>query len=84
MYSTSRKTNHQAFLDYWANINKRLGEAYIYLIPEFFGNFTVEHRDSIYSILEKGKRLRGCLLCLMSEAFGASLKEAISRSPWQR
>ena len=80
MYSTSKRADHQAFLDYWANTNKRLGEAYSYLIPEFFGNFIVDHRDSIYSILKKGKRLRGCLLCLMSEAFGATLKEAIPRA----
>lgn len=53
-----------------AEIAARLGE--------WFGALPQEHLDALRMVLSQGKRLRGCLACLVAEALGAEPERALS------
>jgi geranylgeranyl pyrophosphate synthase len=46
-------------------------------LGEWFRGLPPEHRDALRSILAGGKRLRGSLACLVAEALGAKLEQAL-------
>ncbi|NIR30923.1 MAG: polyprenyl synthetase family protein [Gammaproteobacteria bacterium] len=68
------------FLGYWHGIRDRIDAECAAWIPEFFeGGLPAEH-EAIHASLAAGKRLRGCLVCLMCEALGGRLEAAIPRA----
>jgi Geranylgeranyl pyrophosphate synthase len=80
VYCIPEKANNQDFLDYWMEIKGRIEEGHLHWIPEFFQDIPAQQCESIRKILINGKRIRGCLVCLMSQALGGTLQAAIPRA----
>ncbi len=69
-----------AFLDYWEGIRRRLEKEFGQWVPELFGDLPDPQVQSVHRSLEAGKRIRGCLVCLVCEALGGTIQSAISRA----
>ncbi len=68
------------FLDYWRDIRDRIDRECAAWIPELFGTPPRAEHEAIHAALAAGKRLRGCLVCLMCEALGGRVEAAIPRA----
>jgi len=68
------------FLEYWSFVKPQLDEGCRQWIPELSPELPSEQWDSIYQTLKAGKRIRGCLVCLISEALGGKIEDAIPRA----
>lgn len=68
------------FLDYWRGIRDRIDGECAAWVPEFFEARPRAEHEGIQASLATGKRLRGCLVCLMCEALGGELDAAIPRA----
>ncbi len=71
---------HKDFLEYWSFVKPHLDEGCRQWIPELSRDLPLEQRESIYQTLEAGKRIRGCLVCLISEALVGKIEDAIPRA----
>lgn len=76
----ARSKGHVDFPVYWRAIKARLDTELAHWIPEFFGDLAAGRIDTIHKILADGKRIRGCLVCLMSDALGGKIEDAIPRA----
>ncbi|MBI4196024.1 MAG: polyprenyl synthetase family protein [Betaproteobacteria bacterium] len=65
---------------YWRAIKARLDTELARRIPEFFKDLAAGEIDTIRRILADGKRIRGCLVCLVSDALGGRIEDAIPRA----
>lgn len=68
------------FLEYWKTVKTRLDEEFRNWVPKVFSHFPLQQRETIHHLLESGKRIRGCLTCLMSSALGGKIEAAIPRA----
>ena len=69
-----------SFLEYWERIRLRLEKEFGQWVPELFGNLPEPQVEAVLRSLEAGKRIRGCLVCLVCEAFGGGIEAAVSRA----
>lgn len=76
----ARSKGHVDFPVYWRAIKARLERELAHSIPEFFRDLAAGQIDTIHKILADGKRIRGCLVCLVSDALGGKIEDAISRA----
>ncbi len=65
---------------YWRAIKARLDTELARWIPEFFRDLSAGEIDTIHKILADGKRIRGCLVCLVTDALGGKIEDAIPRA----
>lgn len=68
------------FLPYWRAIWSRFESELTHLIPEFFSDLSPGQIDAVQQVLTHGKRIRGCLVCLVNDAFGGKIEDAIPRA----
>lgn len=68
------------FPAYWRAIKARLDRELARSIPGLFGDLAAGEIGAIRKILADGKRIRGCLVCLVSEALGGRIEDAIPRA----
>ncbi len=68
------------FLDYWRSSRARLDTELARQIPDFFRGLPPSHLKPVRRVLADGKRLRGCLVCLISDALGGSAQAAVARA----
>ncbi len=68
------------FHKYWSSVKPQLDEGCRQWIPELSRDLPSEQWESIYQTLEAGKRIRGCLACLISEAWGGKMEDTIPRT----
>jgi len=68
------------FGDYWKATRKHLDADFECRVPRFFDRQPAPLVATIREVLAGGKRLRGCLVCLLSEALGGTLAAAIPRA----
>ncbi len=73
-------TRDEAFLDYWHATSAQLDAAFEEWIPRFFGGHPGSQAAAVHKALDNGKRLRGCLLCLVSDALGGRREDALPRA----
>ena len=73
-------TREDAFLDYWRATSAQLDAAFEEWIPRFFSGLPENQTAAIHQALDNGKRLRGCLLCLVSDALGGRRQDALPRA----
>ncbi len=76
----STGSHQKDFLEYWRSVKPRLDEGCRNWIPELSRDLPCEQWKSIHQTLEAGKRIRGCLVCLISEALGGKIEDAIPRA----
>jgi geranylgeranyl pyrophosphate synthase len=76
----SPRSPHKDFLEYWSSVKPQLDEGCRRWIPELSRDLPSEQWKSVYETLEAGKRIRGCLVCLISEALGGKIEDAIPRA----
>jgi len=68
------------FQDYLAALKPRLNEAFDRQLSIILGSVNLKNAPSLISTLEAGKKIRGCLSCMISEALGGTLESAIPRA----
>ena len=68
------------FLNYWSATRAQLDDEVVYQVPKFFRNLPAEQIEAVHQVLADGKRIRGCLVCLMSNALGGRIEDAIPRA----
>jgi len=69
-----------SFQDYLTAQKPRLDEAFKKQLSLLLGNITMRDTAALMATLEAGKKIRGCLSCLISEALGATLESAMPRA----
>jgi hypothetical protein len=67
-----------AFSEYWQATRERLDAAFVRSLPRFFGQ--ISDLDPVRAALGSGKRLRGCLVCLVCDALGGDFEDAAQRA----
>jgi geranylgeranyl pyrophosphate synthase len=65
---------------YWKTTRERLDSEFEHRIPHFFDRQPAPVIAAIREVLAGGKRLRGCLVCLLCEALGGTAAVAIPRA----
>jgi len=70
----------KSFQDYWGAHKPILDEAFRKQISDLLGNIPLKQTAALRATLEAGKKIRGCLACLISDALGGEPKEVISRA----
>lgn len=68
------------FQDYWGTHKPILGEAFRRQISGLLENIPLRQRAALMATLEAGKKIRGCLACLISDALGGKREAAIPRA----
>jgi len=68
------------FRDYWDDTRVRIEEELAEWTPRFFRDLPPQQVDHIRQLLQDGKRLRGCLTCLVNRALGGRIEDAIPRA----
>jgi geranylgeranyl pyrophosphate synthase len=68
------------FQDYLRSRKPGLDEAFREQLSSLLGNVPLKGNEVLLGALGEGKKIRGCLTCLISEALGGSLKEAMPRA----
>lgn len=69
-----------SFTHYWKATRERLDAEFECSVPHFFDQQPAPLIAAVREVLAGGKRLRGCLVCLLSEALGGTLAAAIPRA----
>jgi len=69
-----------SFGDYWKATRERLDAEFECQVPRFFDRQPAPVVAAIREVLTGGKRLRGCLVCLLSEALGGTPAAALPRA----
>jgi hypothetical protein len=68
------------FEDYLGILKQRMDDAFGKALSTLLGNVPMENTASLMEILQAGKKIRGCLSCMVSEALGGTLEAAIPRA----
>ncbi len=68
------------FVRYWRTTRAELDSAFLHWIPRFFPNLSETQAAAVHGALDHGKRLRGCLLCLVSDALNGRREAALPRA----
>jgi len=76
----ARSKGEVDFPVYWGAIKARLDTELARWIPEFFRDLAAGQIETIHKILAGGKRIRGCLVCLVSDALDGTIEDAIPRA----
>ena len=76
----ARSEGHVDFSTRWRAIKARLDTELARCIPEFFRDLSAAELATIHRILANGKRIRGCLVLLVSDALGGKVENAILRA----
>lgn len=69
-----------SFQDYLAALRPRLDEAFKQQLSLLLGNITMRDAAALMATLEAGKKIRGCLSCMISEALGGTIESAVPRA----
>jgi geranylgeranyl pyrophosphate synthase len=69
-----------SFGDYWKATRERLDAEFECWVPRFFNGQPMDHIAAVREVLAGGKRLRGCLVCLLSEALGGTPAATLPRA----
>lgn len=69
-----------SFGDYWEATRARLDAEFDCRLPRFFDRQPAAVVAAVREVLAGGKRLRACLVCLLSEALGGTPAAAIPRA----
>ena len=64
----------------WSASRARLEAELSRAIPSFFRELAPPEIETIQGIIADGKRIRGCLVCLVAEALGGPIEDAIPRA----
>lgn len=70
----------QSFREYWDSRKPVLDEAFRRQVSLLLGGVRLRDHVRLRDTLEAGKKLRGCLTCLMSEALGGGTEAALPRA----
>jgi geranylgeranyl pyrophosphate synthase len=73
-------TEDEGFLDYWHRTRRELDEALLEWVRRSFQGVPGERTNEIQRALADGKRLRGTLLCLVSDALGGRRADVLPRA----
>jgi hypothetical protein len=68
------------FEDYLGILKQRMDDAFGKALSTLLENAPMENTASLMEILQAGKKIRGCLSCMVSEALGGTLEAAIPRA----
>lgn len=68
------------FFYYWAEIRSRLDQELMRQIPMLFSELDPEQAQTVQRIIQGGKRIRGCLVCLVCQALGGRDEDAMPRA----
>lgn len=68
------------FVGYWRTTRSELDSAFQHWIPRFFPNLCEAQAAAVHGALDHGKRLRGCLLCLVNDALNGRREAALPRA----
>lgn len=68
------------FIEYWQDTREHLDDELTTQIPELFSAFSTRQRATVQQIIKHGKRIRGCLVCLVSQALGGRVEDALPRA----
>lgn len=69
-----------SFEDYWGTTRERLDEEFERALPRFFDRLPATRLAAVRAALAGGKRLRGCLVCLLNDALGGTPAAAVPRA----
>jgi len=69
-----------SFQDYVQTLKPRVDDAFKRELSILLGEIEMSHPASLVAALESGKKIRGCLTCLVSDALGGVLEFAIPRA----
>jgi len=72
--------SRSAFEDHWRGARERLDQEFDCLLPQFFDELPAANRAAVRDVLHGGKRLRGCLVCLVNDALGGDPAAAVPRA----
>ena len=68
------------FHDYWERVKPRVDDAFERQLSMFLESTSMNDASSLRGTLEGGKKIRGCLLCMVSDTLGGVLQFAIPRA----
>lgn len=68
------------FTAYWRNVQDRYETEIRQWVPEIFEDLSHTERDGVTRSLQAGRRIRGCLVCLICDALGGAREDAIPRA----
>jgi len=68
------------FQEYMASLKPKLDDAFSKQMAVLLRNTVVLHPAALRATLEEGKKIRGCLLCMIHEALGGSPGSSIPRA----
>ncbi len=68
------------FLDYWTKTRAQLDNELRRQIPKLFSALGPRQTETVQRIIKDGKRIRGCLLCLVNHALGGKIEDALPRA----
>ncbi len=69
-----------SFQEYLEAVRPRLEDGLKRELSDLFGNIVLRDRATLMSALEGGKKIRGCLSLMVSEALGGDVESAIPRA----
>ncbi|TFZ03086.1 polyprenyl synthetase family protein [Ramlibacter henchirensis] len=69
-----------SFEDYWRATRERLDDEFERTRRRFFDRLPASHLATIRAVLAGGKRLRGCLVCLLNDSLGGTRAAAVPRA----
>jgi hypothetical protein len=69
-----------AFQEYWKKLKPHLDEAFRRQLTIFVGDAAGNEFTALRETLESGKKIRGCLVCMMSHLLGGVQQSAIPRA----
>ena len=69
-----------SFEDYWETTRERLDDEFERTLPRFFDRLPATRLAAVRAALAGGKRLRGCLVCLLNDALGGKPAAAVPRA----
>jgi geranylgeranyl pyrophosphate synthase len=68
------------FLNYWRETRTQLDQELSYQIPMLFSALGPRQIETIQHIIRGGKRIRGCLVCLVNKALEGKTEDALPRA----
>jgi hypothetical protein len=73
-------TRQTPFVQYWRTTRAELDSAFLHWIPRFFPSLSETQAAAVHGALDHGKRLRGCLICLVNDALNGQREAALPRA----
>lgn len=68
------------FPDYWTKTRTRLDKELTRQIPRLFSALGRQQTETVQHIIKDGKRIRGCLVCLVNHALEGKIEDALPRA----